>query len=45
LLAVIGNYSYFLIADFLIDLLFFAADVKAPPKNNKKARAGIPDLA
>ena len=32
LLTVIGNNSYFLITDFLIDLLFlFVADVKAPP--------------
>ncbi len=33
LLAVIGNNSYFLVADFLIDLLLLLADVEAPPEN------------
>ena len=31
LLAVVRDNSYLFITDFLIDLLFFAADVKAPP--------------
>ena len=38
LLAVVGNNSYLLITDLLIDLLFFAADVKAPPGNSIKKR-------
>ena len=54
LLTVVGDNSYLFVTDFLIDLLFFAADVKAPPEMdsffpklfcNKKARAGNPDLA
>ena len=31
LLAVSADYSYFLLADILVDELFFRADIKAPP--------------
>lgn len=42
LFAAVGNNPDLRVADFLVDLLFFAADVEAPPEKNKSGGGETP---